>query len=129
MTLPTGERRASARSAAAELGAVRARVRPGHQAEVIDISCVGALLDVSVRLLPGAAVEMQLEAGDRRTTVGGRVVRCDVARLSASAIGYRAAVAFDRCLPECVTAWPESPLPEGEPSRALRRVEPTRTGA
>jgi hypothetical protein len=78
---------------------VEARVRPGHDVSLVDISAEGALVDAAHRLLPGASIELQLATRDRRLSVRGRVLRCTVARLNASVVWYRAAIGFDRHLP------------------------------
>jgi len=80
-------------------GIVSARVRPGHEASVVDISAGGALVETSHRLLPGAAVELRLETSERRAAVRGHVLRCSVSRVASSAVCYRGAIGFDRHLP------------------------------
>ena len=78
---------------------VSARVRPGHDVRVVDISAAGVLLEGGYRLMPGSCVELHLQREGRTPeVVRGRVVRCSVAKLGASAIAYRGAVAFDRHL-------------------------------
>jgi hypothetical protein len=79
---------------------VEARVRPGHDVSVVNVSAAGALVDAAAhRLLPGTSIELQLATRDRRVSVRGRVLRCTVARLNASVVWYRAAIGFDRHLP------------------------------
>ena len=80
-------------------GIVRARVRPGHLATVVDVSAGGVLVETEHRLLPGANVELQLEGENRSTKLRGRVVRCSVVRVRPEAVSYRGAIAFDRHLP------------------------------
>ena len=80
-------------------GIVSARVRPGREASVIDVSAGGALVETKHRLLPGTAVELHLETSDRRATIRGRVLRCAIARLRSSSVCYRGAIGFDRHLP------------------------------
>ena len=96
-----------------EHGIVSTSVRPGYRARLLNISAGGALIETSHRLLPGSAVELQMEARDGRTSVRGRVVRCSVSKVRASSVCYRGAIAFERQLP-----WlPEEngyPLPIGE---------------
>jgi hypothetical protein len=96
MTTPASERRAGRRGSATEHGIVSARVRPGHHAVVLNLSPGGALIETSVQLRPGAPVELQLEAIDRRTVTGGRILRCAISCLASSSVLYRAAIAFDR---------------------------------
>jgi len=82
----------------AEHGIARARVRPGHDATLLDVSPGGALIETARRLLPGSFVELLLTDGARSATVRCQVLRCAVARLQPTAIAYRGAVGFDRDL-------------------------------
>jgi hypothetical protein len=82
-----------------EHGILGARVRPGHDVAVVDVSATGILVETDRRLLPGAPVEMQIETTARTVNVRGRVVRCAVARLRPTLVCYRGAIAFERCLP------------------------------
>ena len=91
------ERRYGKRSLAeADHGIVAVRVRPGHQAIVVNVSVHGVLIETAHRLLPGAPVEMHLQTSEHRVTMPGRVLRCWVCALGASRIQYRGAVRFDR---------------------------------
>ena len=82
-----------------EHGIVSAKVRPGRDASVVDVSAGGALLETAHRLLPGTAVELQLETSGGREIVRGRVLRCTVTSLRSTSVCYRGAVGFDRHLP------------------------------
>jgi hypothetical protein len=75
------------------------RIRPGHAANVVDVSSSGALVETSHRLLPGAVVELHVETDGQRANVRGRVVRCSVVRVRAATVFYRGGIAFDRHLP------------------------------
>jgi hypothetical protein len=75
-----------------------ARVRPGYDVSVIDISAGGALVESGHRLMPNARVVLHLRSDQQSEIVRGHVVRCAVARLRASAVCYRGAIAFDRQL-------------------------------
>jgi hypothetical protein len=100
MTYLTADRRLTRRRyQLQEHGIVRARVRPGHLATVVDVSAGGVLVDTEHRLLPGSSVELQLESENRSEKLRGRVVRCAVARVRPEAVSYRGAIAFDRHLP------------------------------
>ena len=106
---PLTDRRLAARtSAVSELGISQARVRPGHEASVLDISVHGALIETTLRLRPGRPVELQIERGDEVTAIRGRVVRCRVSRVLASRVSYRGAIGFEQPL-----AW-LSPSADGE---------------
>jgi hypothetical protein len=94
------ERRRTPRSGnVADHGIVSARVRPGHDASIVNVSADGALIETDRRLLPGACVELQFATRERRASMRGRVVRCAVSRLRAADIWYRGAICFDRAIP------------------------------
>jgi hypothetical protein len=91
------ERRASPRKLWDECGwLLSARLRPGQDVSVLDLSTRGALVEGVVRLMPGASIELHLIGLDRRQTLRGRVVRCHVSALDPSGVRYRAALEFDR---------------------------------
>jgi PilZ domain-containing protein len=96
---PVTERRRSPRTTSAAVhGISQARVRPGHEASVIDISADGARIETPLRLLPGRHVELHLERGDQLTAVRARVLRCHVTRVLPSRVSYCAVVGFDQPL-------------------------------
>ena len=116
-----GERRQSRRlSDAAEHGIRSVRIRPGHDAAVVDVSSTGALVETSHRLMPGRVVELNLETDRDRASVRGRVVRCSVVQVRAATVFYRGGIAFDRHLPWFVPA-EGYPLPAAEQSDSLGR--------
>ena len=87
---------------------VAARVRPGYEVLVVNVSAGGVLIESSCRLLPGTSVELHLkqdalsEPGrepPQAETVRGRVLRCMVCQLRSNSVCYRGAIAFDRYLP------------------------------
>ena len=93
------DRRLSRRTSAVnDLGILQARVRPGREASVIDISAHGALIETALRLLPGRQVELQIERGDELLAIRGRVVRCRVVGVLPSRVSYRGAIGFDKPL-------------------------------
>ena len=99
MSLGSFDRRQTRRFGTNDHGIVSARVRPGHDVAVIDVSAGGALVEGDYRLMPGTAVDLQLEASGERAAVRGRVLRCAVARLHPTSVCYRGAIRFDRHLP------------------------------
>ena len=125
------DRRTSPRTSIEEHGIVSARVRPGHRVAVIDMSAGGALTEGANRLLPGAAVDLQIETLHRRSTLRGHVLRCAVIRLRSSSVCYRAAIAFDRQLsPLHDGRATEYEVPAGEtPTARSPRVVPTQDTA
>ena len=97
------ERRLARRmTAIAELGIRQAKVRPGHEAAVLDISSNGVLIETSLRLIPGRQIELLIERGSQVTPVRGRVMRSQVARLQPSRVSYRGAIGFDNRSPGSV---------------------------
>jgi hypothetical protein len=92
-------RRSDRRAGVEQHGIIRARVRPGDQVSLVDVSAGGALIEAGFRLLPGASVELHFRRDTADQVMRGRVVRCSVARLCANAISYRGAIAFERALP------------------------------
>ena len=77
---------------------VSARIRPGYDVSVVDMSAGGALVESERRLMPGSPVELHVRSVHRSEIVRGRIVRCAVARLRANGICYRGAIAFDHNL-------------------------------
>jgi hypothetical protein len=76
-------------------GVVRVRVRPGHEAVLVDISDGGAAIETAYRLLPGTSVELQLDTGCGRTSARGLVLRCAVVTVHATRVTYGGAICFD----------------------------------
>jgi len=95
-----GERRRGPRVSEPDThGIVKARMRPGREVAVIDVSAGGALIETEQRLLPGTAIDLHLTTPERNVAMRGRVLRCTVARLRSSSVSYRGAIGFDRSLP------------------------------
>src|SRR5262245_65837203 len=76
-----------------------ARVRPGLEVLIVNVSSGGVLVETPHRLLPGSPIELHLRTADQRVSVRGRVLRCAVARLRADDLWYRGAIGFDLELP------------------------------
>ena len=73
-----------------------ARIRPGHDVSIVDVSAGGMLVESTHRLLPGARVDVRFLGEDHGADViRGRILRCGVAHLQADQINYRGAIAFD----------------------------------
>lgn len=77
-----------------EHGVLSGRIRLGSGVTIRNVSASGALLESSDRLLPGATIELLLMTRSGRSVVKGRVVRCLVTHVSATALVYRAAICF-----------------------------------
>jgi PilZ domain-containing protein len=99
MTAGYSDRRAARRQhSIAEHGIVSARVRPGIEASVVNVSAGGALIETSQRLLPGTSIEICFDQEKRLPAVRGRVLRCAVTHLRPDQICYRGAILFDHRL-------------------------------
>jgi hypothetical protein len=93
------ERRASPRCACSQRDRwAAARIRPGHDVQVIDLSSLGALIQSTARLVPNSHVELRFGGDGSRPTVRGRIVRSYVSAIHADVVFYRSAVAFDQRL-------------------------------
>ncbi len=82
----------------------RVRLRAGRELSVIDVSSDGALIEGSVRLLPGTHVDVHIVTRDGRVLVRSRVVRAQVCHVAADSVRYRGALAFDRSVDTSVAA-------------------------
>ena len=96
MTSLLVDRRRHRRHGGEAHGLQSARIRPGHDVSIVDVSAAGMLVESAHRLLPGAPVVVRVTS-DRHpvTVIKGRIVRCVVSRLEGNAIWYRGGIAFD----------------------------------
>ena len=94
------ERRRHVRRAAADLGWLRAaRLRPGLEAMLADVSPGGALVETGTRLRPGMKTVLQLTTADGESRVSGEVVRAWVSAIQPDrGVIYRGALRFDRAM-------------------------------
>jgi hypothetical protein len=75
---------------------VRARLRAGRDAALLDLSRGGARIEVASRLLPGTPVELQVAAARWRWSGRARILRCRVSALvPEDGVRYQAALQFD----------------------------------
>ena len=79
-------------------GIVSARVRPGREASLLDVSAGGALVETTYRLLPGSPIELHVATSARRASVRGGVLRSAVVGVRATGMCYRSAIGFDHLL-------------------------------
>jgi hypothetical protein len=79
-------------------GIVSARVRPGREASLLDVSAGGALVETTYRLLPGSPIELKVATRERRASVRGGVLRSTVVGVRATGMCYRSAIGFDHLL-------------------------------
>jgi hypothetical protein len=82
----------------------KVRLRTGRELQVVNIGPAGVLVEAAARLLPGTWVDVHVITTDGRELVRSRVVRAWVCHVSADAILYRGALAFDRLLAVAITA-------------------------
>ena len=130
-------RRTARRPVAGDEPLSQIRLRAGRQLAVIDISDMGLLAEGEMRLLPGTHVDVHLVTDEGRLLIRSRVVRAYVCHVSASAIRYRGALAFDRAVqttvagyaipggPNGPAATEGNPYPDWTPAAALSPVSPS----
>lgn len=76
-----------------------AKLRPGLDVAVIDLSRSGALVETHRRLMPGARVVLQLLGPQVGLVVPATVLRCYVSAVFRDrGVRYRGALAFDKTL-------------------------------
>ena len=91
-------RRARRRRTIHDHGIVSARVRPGREASLLDVSAGGALVETTYRLLPGSPIELHVATTERRASVRGGVLRSAVVAVGAAGLCYRSAIGFNHLL-------------------------------
>ena len=93
------ERRASPRCVCSRRNTwAAARIRPGYDVEVLDLSSLGALIQSTARLVPNSRVELRFGANGSAHQIRGRIVRSYVSAVAADVVFYRSAIAFDQML-------------------------------
>lgn len=110
---------------------IAARIRPGHPADVLNVSADGVLVDTAHRLRPGTIVDLQVETPAYRAQVRARVVHAWVSDLRADRMRYRGGLAFERALdglsssiePTSVDQWNDGGVAESG-AAPVRRVVP-----
>lgn len=75
-----------------------ARIHPGREVIVVDLSSRGALVEGIWRLRPGSRVDLQVGDGQAAALARGVVERCYVTALGPTEVRYRAAVRFERAI-------------------------------
>ena len=88
-------RRARRRRTIHDHGIVSARVRPGREVSLLDVSAGGALVETTYRLLPGSSIELHVATTERRTLMRGGVLRSAVVGVRAAGMCYRSAIGFN----------------------------------
>lgn len=80
-----------------------ARIRPGREVVIVDLSRDGALVEGPWRFRPLSRCDVHLQVTGQDVHLRARIVRCFVARIERQEpVRYRTALAFDRAvdLPE-----------------------------
>lgn len=122
MTHPGPERRRTRRVEDAKAHRILAtRIRPGHEAHIVDVSAGGALIDTSYRLLPGTSVELHVESESGHVRMRAEVLRCAVVKVRPHDVCYRGAIRFERHLPWFVDeTGRHAGCPDARPAHPLR---------
>ena len=107
MGAAVGDRRKAARFDTGLLDHLKATVRPGNAVALVNLAAGGALVQSRRPLRPGVRIHVQITGGTHIVRVGGRVLRCMVATVSADGITYLGAVEFDTL---CDLPWAERRL-------------------
>ncbi len=82
-----------------------ARVRPGHDVIIVNLSASGMLVEGTCRLRPGCLVESRLLFDRGPLQIDGEVVRAFISAVDKGGVRYRAGIAFALAVP--VTAPPD----------------------
>ena len=88
------DRRASRRRSLDEIPEVMAVKVQSEEGSVVNASRGGMLIECGIRLPPGTASQLEIQKMDGPLRVRGRVVRCEVTRVSSERLFYRIAFAF-----------------------------------
>lgn len=87
-----------------------ARVRPGYDTTIVNLSARGVLVETRHRLLPGHWLDMRMQVGGHTRRVRGLVVRCSIWTLASAVAAYRAGIMF-----EYPQAWARDPSSSSYP--------------
>ena len=91
------DRRRTARRRAADLaGQWGIRLSPDGDASIVDISSSGVRLETSIRLQPGALIDLELVGIEGSVEVGARLLRTETVDADGLDVKYRAAAMFLR---------------------------------
>lgn len=94
--MPAIERRAHLRrTALPDQPITRMRMRTGQELAAVDLSDAGALVEGSVRLLPGTRIDVHVMTRAGRVLTRARVIRAHVFAVAATRVTYRSALMFD----------------------------------
>lgn len=74
------------------------RLPGGSEADLLNLSSTGMLLETSSKFAPGYSASVRLCGADDEMIVPARVVRSEVGTVTARGVRYRAAVAFEKAI-------------------------------
>jgi hypothetical protein len=107
-----------------------ARIRPGREVVIVDLSSDGALVEGPWRFRPLSRCDVHLHVTGQDVHLRARIVRCFVARIERQEpVRYRTALAFDHAveLPQRWDALDGYPIPADLPESSLYGVVDTPT--
>jgi hypothetical protein len=86
-----------------EAAGPRLRLRGAGDVTVVNLSQGGALVESTVRMLPGRACALHLNGTQDTRTLAGEIIRCELVHVEGGKLPlYRAAIAFSQ---EISDAW------------------------
>jgi hypothetical protein len=74
------------------------RLPAGESVSVLDISCGGAYVETTARLLPGMPVHIPVAGAEARSLIAARVLRSQVVAITSGRLIYRVALRFEEPL-------------------------------
>lgn len=89
------DRRGHARFGMPLIAQIKATLRPGNAAVLVNLSIGGALVHSERPLRPGSRIQVQLGSSVVNARVAAQVLRCGVAAIGAFGVTYGAALRFD----------------------------------
>ena len=92
------DRRGATRRSLDKIQTVLAVKLHSQEVEVVNASRSGVLIECGLRLPPGAVSQLEIVRPDQVIRVRGRVVRCEVKRISAERVEYQVAIALNQDL-------------------------------
>jgi len=107
-----------------------AKIRPGREVVIVDLSSTGALVEGPWRFRPLSRCDVHLLIEGQDVLLRARIVRCFVARIERQdPVRYRTALAFDQsvAMPQRWDALHGYPIPGEGPESALPGVADTQT--
>ena len=89
------DRRRHARFGAPLIAQIKATLRPGNAAALVNLSVGGALVHSERPLRPGSRVHVHLGSAVANARVAAQILRCGVAAIGPDGVTYAGALQFD----------------------------------